>query len=107
MPPAVQIYRVSEPHSPDSEIIARLAQVFREASCERLRFLINLHSIEEDRAFLSRVVLPQDQVWVAEVDRSVAGFIAMGEGWVNQLYIAPPFQRRGLGTKLLEIAKQS
>lgn len=49
-------------------------------------------------------VLSQNQVWVADVDDAVAGFIAFGRGWVNQLYVAPEFQGRGVGTELLAMA---
>ena len=41
------------------------------------------------------------------MDGTLAGFIAFARGWVNQLYIAPQFQQRGLGTELLGIAKRS
>jgi GNAT superfamily N-acetyltransferase len=52
-------------------------------------------------------VLPRDEVWVAELDEVLAGFIAFGRERVNQLYVAPPFQGKGLGTELPGIAKRS
>lgn len=50
------------------------------------------------------------QVWVAEVDRAVAGFTAaklhesdrMGE--IHMLAVDPPFQRRGIASRLTEAA---
>jgi ribosomal protein S18 acetylase RimI-like enzyme len=40
------------------------------------------------------------------VDEVIVGFIAFGHGWVNQLYVAPAFQGRGVGTELLAIAQR-
>jgi len=99
--------RITEVHGPDSEFIQELACIFCSAREERLRFLMDLHNVEEDRRFLSGVVLPANQVWVAEANGKVAGFIAFEDGWVNHLYIAPEFQRLGFGRQLLNIAKES
>ena len=53
------------------------------------------------------VVLAGNQVWIAEVDETLAGFVAFADGWVNHLYVAPAFQGRWLGTRLLDLAKQA
>jgi putative acetyltransferase len=99
-----RIYRLTEPLAPDSEIIADLVRIWREARKERLQFLSDLHSADEDCAYLCRAVLPENEVWVAEVDERIAAFIAFGHEWVQQLYVAPVFQGRGVGTELLKIA---
>ncbi len=90
----------------DSDLLANLVRIWREARANRLQFLTDLHSAEEDAAYLSRVVLPKNQVWIAEVDEAVVGYIAFENRWVNQLHVAPPFQGRGLGSQLLAIAKR-
>jgi putative acetyltransferase len=95
-------------HSTSSEAdLAGLVRVFREARQERLRFLLDLHDANEDREFFSNTLLRQNEVWVADVDERIVGFIAFAEGWVNQLYVACEFQRRGIGSALLEIPKQT
>ena len=72
-------------------------------------WLPELHTPDDDRRFLREVVLPQQEVWVAETDDVVAGFTALGtrEGveFMEHLYVAPEHQRRGIGTTLLEKAK--
>jgi ribosomal protein S18 acetylase RimI-like enzyme len=98
------VYQLTAPLSPDSEIVAELVRAWRDARAERLQFLTDLHSADEDRAYLCGTVLPGNEVHVAKIGQQVAGFIAFGHGWVNQLYVAPPFQGRGIGTQLLTIA---
>ncbi|HEV2688637.1 MAG TPA: hypothetical protein VGV35_08790, partial [Bryobacteraceae bacterium] len=63
-----------------------MADVFCSARKERLQFLIDIHSIDEDREFLSQSVLPANQVWITEADARIVGFIAFAAGWINHLY---------------------
>ncbi len=98
---------ITQPYQPDSEFIQNLADLFSAARRERLQFSIDLHSSAEDRHFLGAMVIPQNHVYVAETRAALAGFIAFADGWVNHLYIAPSFQRQGIGAGLLNIAKQS
>jgi putative acetyltransferase len=89
-----------------SEPIVALVRLWREARAECLQFLCDLHDADEDRVYLSQVVLPANDLWVAEVEGTLAGFIAFREGWVNHLYVAPQFQGRGVGSTLLEVAQR-
>jgi ribosomal protein S18 acetylase RimI-like enzyme len=43
---------------------------------------------------------------VLETDGQLAGFMAIAGDFVDQLYIHPDFQRRGLGKELLDFAKR-
>jgi ribosomal protein S18 acetylase RimI-like enzyme len=103
----VDVRKVTGAHAHDSELVREIARVFCSAREERLKFLLDLHDIDEDCRFLSEVVLRDNSVWVAEVEGKIAGFIAFDKGWVNHLYIDPPFQRKGIGHDLLGIPKQS
>lgn len=94
-------------HPSDPARIAELVQVFRAARKAHLQFLLDLHNEAEDREYFARVILPQNQVWAAEIAGRAAGFIAFAAGWVNHLYVAPQFHRRGVGTQLLNLAKES
>jgi ribosomal protein S18 acetylase RimI-like enzyme len=72
-----------------------------------LSFLPRLHTDDEHRAFIAGVVLPRQDVVVAEDDGSVAGFIAMAHaGVVEHLYVHPDRQGRGIGSALLDEAKR-
>jgi ribosomal protein S18 acetylase RimI-like enzyme len=82
-----------------------IAEVFI-ASFGLLTFLPRLHTDDEHRAFIANVVLPQEEVVVAEDEAGVAGFIAMAHGdLIEHLYVRPERQRRGIGTALLDEAK--
>jgi ribosomal protein S18 acetylase RimI-like enzyme len=82
-----------------------IAEVFI-ASFGSLTFLPRLHTDDEHRAFIANVVLPQQEVVVAEDEAGIAGFIAMAHGdLVEHLYVRPGRQRRGIGTSLLDEAK--
>ena len=98
--------RLTEPLSPESDLVVTLVRLWREARASHLQFLTDLHSADEDRAYLSGVVMPANEVWVAEIETQVAGFLAFHDGWVNHLYVAPAFQGRGVGSELLAIARR-
>src|SRR5687767_9385647 len=98
------VHQLTDAHSADSEVVAELVRVWREAREDHLRFLSDLHDADEDRVYLSGKALPENQVWVAEANGCIVGFIAFGDGWVNHLYVAPAFQGRGIGTELLAVA---
>jgi ribosomal protein S18 acetylase RimI-like enzyme len=95
------------------EIVVRAAQmqdveavhaVFAAARRAGLSFLPVLHSAAADRAFLAGVI-DDFHVSVAVVDGVVAGFLALGPGRVEHLYVDPAYWRRGIGTRLLRAAQ--
>jgi GNAT superfamily N-acetyltransferase len=45
-------------------------------------------------------------VWVAEAEGAVIALLVLDEDWVDQLYVAPDWTSRGVGSRLLEMAKQ-
>ena len=63
------------------------------------------HTFEEDCQYFRNVILQNDDVWVVEADGRVAGFMGMAGDFVDHLYIAPDFQRRGLGRNFLDYAR--
>jgi GNAT superfamily N-acetyltransferase len=69
-----------------------------------LPFLPDLHPVEDVIAFIGREILPRNEVWVAESDHRVAGYVAFAPGWINQLYVHPEAQGRQIGPRLLDKA---
>ena len=67
-----------------------------------LTFLPQLHTVEEAIAWMAGKVLPTHQVWVFEMEGEVAGYIACTDGWIDQLYVRPDRQGRGVGAALLD-----
>jgi ribosomal protein S18 acetylase RimI-like enzyme len=77
------------------------------ASFGTLTFLPKLHTDDETRAFVTNIVMPRQDVVVAEDDEELVGFVAMAHGdVVEHLYVDPGHQRAGVGTALLDEAKR-
>src|SRR5690349_21481136 len=100
-----EIAQVSERFGPASSFIRDLTTIVRDARVSYLRDL-PLHSESDTRQFLSEM-LHEHVVWTARVDQVLAGFIAFRDGYVIHMYIAPAYQRRGLGPRLLQVAKDA
>jgi GNAT superfamily N-acetyltransferase len=83
------------------------AQVLRTAFDHALPWLAGLHTPEEDRWFLRERVFGSCRVWGAFDDAAMIGMLAFREGWVDQLYVLPVAQGRGVGSKLLQVAQGS
>lgn len=67
-----------------------------------LTFLPQLHSVEEAQGWMADEVLPTHTAWVAEQDGAVAGYIAIKDDWVQQLYVHPDRHGQGVGPALLD-----
>lgn len=66
-----------------------------------MSYLPVLHTPAEVLGWTRDVVLARQRVWVAEIDGRVVGYAALGEGFLTNLYVEPPYQGRGVGTALL------
>jgi GNAT superfamily N-acetyltransferase len=78
-----------------------IAMVHRTSMREALPYLPDLHTEDEDRAWVANVVLPHQEVWVAEAGGRVVGVAALDGDMLAQLYILPGEQGRGIGSALL------
>lgn len=81
-----------------------VAHVLRTSFDERLPWLAGLHTAEEDRWFAREILFRDCEVWAA-FDPDLSGMIAFRPGWVEQLYVLPGHQGRGIGRALLAAAK--
>jgi GNAT superfamily N-acetyltransferase len=65
------------------------------------------HPDADVRTWLRDEMLPAHEVWVATdgADR-VVGFLALSDDMVDQLYIAPGWIGRGIGSRLIALAKE-
>jgi putative acetyltransferase len=84
---------------------AAIAALFS-ASRRLLTFLPELHSVDEDRAFIRDVVFTGCRVTLAERGGTLAGFIAERDGWIDHLYVDPPVLHSGVGSALIDDAKR-
>ena len=59
----------------------------------------------EYRAYFTDKIANAHQVWLAALVGRPVGVMAMDREWIEQLYVDPPEQRRGVGSALLAQAK--
>jgi GNAT superfamily N-acetyltransferase len=65
-----------------------------------------VHPDAEAREWISAVVVPEREVWLMEdVDSRPLAVLVLDDDWVDQLYVDPAFTGRGLGSRLIELAK--
>lgn len=82
----------------DAGQVARLQRHVMRVS---LPYLPDLHTPEEDLRFFSERLFQENEVWVAEADGQIIGYVAFKPGWVSHLYVHPDHQAQGIGPKLL------
>jgi len=59
----------------------------------------------EIRAFVVDKMVPQQETWVAEIGGRIVAVLVLGVDMVDQFYVAPDEQRRGVGGAMLAHAK--
>jgi len=86
----------------ESDAVARL---YRISYDERLPWLAGRHTPEQDRRFFRERVFPASRIVGAYIGGALAGFSAVREDWLDQLYVLPELQSLGVGTALLSHAQ--
>jgi GNAT superfamily N-acetyltransferase len=86
----------------DAEAIAELWLRSWDAALPTVR---RAHDDAEVRAFTREVLVPLRETWVAGLDPTVA-FMVLHDGWVEQLYLDPPWRGQGIGAALVALAKR-
>ena len=56
-----------------------------------------LHTEQDNREFIRDVMLPNNEVWVADEDGRVVGFAGLGDDLLRHLWVHPDAQNRGAG----------
>ena len=82
----------------DADELARI----KHACYSRMAYLPPIPTLDEYRRFTSTILLPNQEVWVAEDgDGRVLGWFSLTEGSLEHLYVDPERQNQGLGSELL------
>ena len=84
-----------------------IAVLFRRTRETSLAFLPQLHTREEDIEFFRSKIFAEYELTAAEIDGRLAGYSAVAPGWLEQLYVLPQLQGRGIGGQLLLRAMES
>ena len=61
---------------------------------------------DETRPKLGGWFLDRWPMWVAEQEGRVVGFVSLSESMIEQIYVDPAAQNRGIGTALMDLAKR-
>lgn len=64
------------------------------------------HPDDDVRGWIRDVLVPAGTVSVVEVNTTVVGLLALASGWIEQLYVDPDWQRRGIDARLVGLAKR-
>jgi GNAT superfamily N-acetyltransferase len=88
----------------DAEMIATIHILARRGA---MPYLPDLHTDAETRDWVANVVLAHQHVWVAEVEGNIVGYSALNGSMLNNLYVLPAAQGRGVGSTLLAHAQQT
>ena len=93
------------PRPASAEDAAALAAIHHAARRAAMPYLPELHDEDEDRDWMAGTVLPNATVWIAEAQGRPVGYLALTGSRLDQLYVAPDHQGRGVGSRLLDKAK--
>ena len=84
-----------------------IIQLWRATSAETYTFLSGAgsHNEEGDRSYFTNVVAANNEIWAAEEDEQLQGFMAIKGSYIDRLYIHPTHQRKGVGTGMIAHAQ--
>ena len=87
------------------------AQVYLRSRAFALPTVPLVHPEREVRRWMADEVVGRTDMWVAEVDGTIVALMVLdtagrGPGWIEHLYLDPAWMGRGLGDKLVQLAKE-
>jgi len=89
-----------------SDDAAAVAEVYLASFTATYRFAL-AHTDDQLRRWIRDVLIPIKETWVAvEAAGEVVGMMALDGDELDQLYVAPGWTARGIGTRLVELAKR-
>ncbi len=99
-PPGIRLYRAEDE--------ADTAAVWHRAGLLAYPYLPQFQELtpETARFVFHSFIAPKNQLWVAEPAGQILGYMAINGSFIDRLYIDPPFQRQGWGTRFLRFAMQ-
>ena len=91
----------------DADAVASLYVRAREAAAANASIPPLVHDAADVRRWIGDEVLAKLDCWLAEgAGPRLAGMLVLEGAWVSQLYVEPELTGRGVGGRLLGLAKQ-
>ncbi|MFG3496918.1 GNAT family N-acetyltransferase [Streptomyces sp. NPDC047928] len=85
---------------------ADMADVWLRSFTAALPQVRRAHDDDGVRAWFRHVVVPRAESWVAVADDSVVGLLVLDGAELEQLYLDPSWRGRGVGDRLMDLAKR-
>ncbi|MEY9784584.1 GNAT family N-acetyltransferase [Sinorhizobium fredii] len=98
-------FELSPPVQLGGEFADEASRVPRASFDDRLPSLAGLHTPEEDSWFFRNRVYRDCSVWGVFERDLLVGIVAFRPAWIDQLYVLPTHQGRGVGASLLNVAR--
>jgi len=97
-------FLIREYRSEDFDAVTILWRVAREKSLPEFQ-IEKGHFFYEDLNYFRDRILKKDRIWVVDIDHRPVAFMAMENEFIDQLYVHPDYQQRGIGVALLNFAR--
>lgn len=85
---------------------AAVADVWLASFADALPTVTRAHDDADVRGWVRDVLVPTTRCWVAVMGGEVVAVLALGPGWIEQLYVEPSHQGAGIGSRLVELAQR-
>jgi len=94
------------PYEPSDE--AALTRMWHETRVHAYPYLPTeqAYTAEDIASYFREAIAPKCDLWLAESDAKIAGFLALEGSYLDLFYVHPSAQRAGVGEALLAKAKQ-
>ena len=85
----------------------RAAEIWVNAGIEEYTYLPQFQRLDKEKALkvFHMIITLESDIWLRANETEIQGFIAFQDSYIDRLYIDPKFQRQGIGTALIEFAK--
>lgn len=85
----------------------QISEIFIASRADALPTVKQVWSNDQIRAWIRNTVVQLGDVWVAKSKNDIVGFLALVGDEIDHLYVSPDYYRQGIGSRLLDKAKEA